>query len=172
MRLWTIQDKWAYLRLQDKGVLCGDWRRLDSMGFKPAYKWLCAQMESRGISLKGRSPMWAWTHKPDMRHSMHRYRGKHGVVVLELEVPDHLVLVSNFDAWHDVLNDHFTALTDEEVDRMFDYPRDEVIDSWQRIFDNELCVKHQHHESCQATFPTIEIGYLVKAKEFWPRKNR
>jgi len=169
MRLWTIQDGRAHQRLLDKGVLYGDWRRVEAQCFKPAYKWLCAQMEQRGIALNGRPPIWSWTHKPDMRWAMHRHRGEHGVVVLELEIPDGLVLVSNFDAWHCVLNDHFMALTDDEVEQMFDYPRAEVVESWRRVFDNDLCVKYEHHKSCQATFPAIELDYIVKSKEFGPR---
>lgn len=170
MRLWTIQDRPAHQKLLDKGVLYGDWRRIDDRRFKPAYKWLCGQMESRNIRLKGRPPMWAWTHKPDMRWAMHAYRGDYGIAVLELEIPDSLVLVSNFDAWHSVLNDHFMALTDEEIDRMFDYPRDETVESWQRIFDTKLCVKNDwHHPDCQATFPTIEVDYIIKTREFGPR---
>lgn len=166
MRLWTIQDGRAHQRLLDKGVLYGDWRRVEAQCFKPAYKWLCAQMESRGMALKGRPPMWSWTHKPDMRHAMHRYRGPSGVVVLELEVPDGLVLISNFDAWHCVLNDHYMALTDDEVDKMFDYPQDEVVESWQRIFDSELCEKHEHHKYCQATFPSIRTEYVRRTRHY------
>jgi hypothetical protein len=175
MRLWTIQDKPAYRRLLDKGVLYGDWRRVDDRLFKPAYRWLCWQMELRGISLKKRCPMWAWTHKPDMRREAHNYRGKHGVVRLELEVPDDLVLLSNFDAWHFVLNDCFCILTDEEFEKCYSdpgYSREEVTESWERIFDLKLCESRRYFDDwTQATFPTIELDYVKKACEFAPRNR-
>jgi hypothetical protein len=170
MRLWTLQEKDAHQRLLDRGVLYGDWRRLDDRSFKPAYKWLCTQMEGRGIPLKGRPPMWAWAHKPDMRMAAHLYRGQHGMIRLELEVPDGLVLLSNYEAWHCVLNDHFLVTCGEEVEGMFDHPRDEVEESWKKIFDHELITGLPGYgDWTQATFPTIELDYVIKTWKFGPR---
>ena len=170
MRLWTIQDQPAHQKLLTRGTLYGDWRRLDDRGFKPGYKWLCAQMEGRGISLKGRPPMWAWSHKPDMRTAGHSYRGDHGVALLELEVPDALVLLSHFGAWHCVLNNHFLVTSDEELEGMFDHPQEEVEASWQKIFDHEVMTASPGYDDCyQATFPTIELNYIIKIREFGPR---
>jgi len=170
MRLWTIQDQPAYARLTTKGELYGDWRRVDSQCFKPAYKWLCTQMETRGIALKGRPPVWAWNHKPDMRISAHQYRGPHGVVLLELEVPNDLVLLSNYDAWHCVLNDHFLTTSIDDVAGMFDHPRHEVEASWLRIFDLEyMGAIPGYSDWAQATFPIIRGDYVISAKQFAAR---
>ena len=169
MRLWTIQDQPGYERLLERETLYGDWRRVDR-DFKKPYQWLCWQMEEREISLKGRCPMWAWSHKPDMRLTAHSWRGAHGVVRLELEVPDELVLLSNFEAWHCVLNDHYLVTNDEELEKMFDYPRDEVVASWQKIFDLKHCSGVPGYcDWAQATFPTIELDYIISVRDYAPR---
>lgn len=170
MRLWTIQDRPAHQRLLNRGVLYGDWRRVDAQCFKPAYKWLCDQMEKRGIRLRGRPPMWAWPHKPDMRTSAHNYRGKNGVVLLELEVPDELVLLSHFNAWHCVLNDHYLVTRDDELEGMFDHPRHAVEASWQLVFDRgAMAAIPGYDDLYQATFPTIKVEQIVSARQFAAR---
>lgn len=169
MRLWSIQTKEAHQRLLKTGSLCGDWRRAER-DFKAAYKWLCQQMEQRGIKLRGRPPFWSWTHKPDMRLSCHSWRGKTGVVRLEIEVPDELVLVSNFEAWHCVLNDHFLVTRDEELAGMFDHPREEIEASWQKIFQLEhISALPGYSDHAQATFPTIELDYVVRSDAYAAR---
>lgn len=169
MRLWTIQDCPAHQKLLEKGTLSGDWRRVEKF-FKKPYQWLCWQMELREIRLKTKCPIWAWTHKPDMRTAGHSYRGDYGVVLLEIEVPDALVLLSHFGAWHSVLNDHYLVTCDAELERMFDHSQEEVEESWQKIFDCEIMAAIPGYDDWfQATFPTIEVDYIVKTREFGPR---
>lgn len=166
MRLWTIQTKEAHQRLLETGRLYGDWRRAER-DFKSAYKWLCAQMEQRGIRLKGRPPIWAWTHKPDMRIAAHSWRGKNGVVRLEIEVPDDQVLVSNFEAWHCVLNDHYLVTHDSELAGMFDHPQHEVEASWQKIFQLEhINALPGYTDLAQATFPEILLDHVVRSDAY------
>lgn len=168
MRLWSIQKRGAHQRLLDKGSLYGDWRRVDSF-FKPSYYWLCDQMKQRGIELNRRPPMWGWTHKPDLRLAAHLERGEKGVR-LELEVPDELVLLSHFGAWHCVLNDHLLVTSDDELEGMFDHPREEVVASWQKIFDQEAIAAIPGYDDVyQATFPTIELDYVVRSTSFVAR---
>jgi hypothetical protein len=167
MRMWTVQEMGAYQTLLQKGSLHGDWRRVERW-WKPAYKWLCQQMDLRGIELRGRCPMWAWTRKPDFRSF---YRGAAGVVRLELEVPDELVLVSHFGAWHWALNDCYFVTNDEELDKAYAHPcgftREEVEKSWEKIFDLDYCFEqHSGDAFCQATFPIIELDYVRKTWEF------
>lgn len=167
MKLWSIQTEGAYKKLTDKGELWGDWRRTWDE-FRRPYKWLCRQMEERGIALKQRPPMWAWPKKPDLRRNHHLEKGKRGYR-LELEVPDELVLVSNFEAWHCVLNDHLLVLSDDDLDLMFDRPRNVMEASWQGIFDKEVCYKGGYNMREQATFPTIKQEYVLRARPFVAR---
>lgn len=65
-------------------------------------------------------PVWAWYQwegvrkRPDMR--THRYGGKKGtpVVLLTIDVPNNMVLLSNFDMWHVVLNNGYLPLYDKD----------------------------------------------------------
>ena len=165
MRLWSIQTKGAHQKLIGTGRLYGDWRRADR-DFKRSYKWLCIQMEQRGIPLKGRPPMWAWATKPDLRGAYHFARGVEGVR-LELEVPDKLVLASNFEAWHCVLNDIYLVTSDDELEGMFDRPRCEIEASWQKIFQLEHVSGLPGYTDCvQVTFPAIELDYVIGATHF------
>lgn len=169
--LWTIQSAAAYERLQDKGTLTGDWRRVDK-AFKAPYKWLCEAMEYRSIRLNGRPPIWAWKDKPDLRKSGWGKGEK--LVRIELELPQSNTLASNFDAWHCVLNDHYLTSNDDESDKEFPegggesgYTRDEIKRSWQRVFDLEFCTSQAEYDGhTQVTFPAIELSHVKRVKAF------
>ena len=168
VKVWSIQTEGAFERLREKGRLYGDWRRV-WRHFKQPYRWICSQMESRGIELNGKPPMWAWERRPDLRRSGHLEKGEKGFL-LELDVPGNLVLHSHFGAWHCVLNDHYMPVSDDELEGMFDHPRHEVEASWERIFDREVMARIPGHDDVyQATFPTIELDYVQSTKEFTSR---
>lgn len=163
MRLWTIQTSEAYSILRRKGRLRGRWS-LVWPEFKTAYRWLIEQMADRGIKLRGRPPIWAWVRKPDLRCAAHMERGRQGVRI-ELEVPDELVLCSDFEFWHSVLNNHHASINDDELDSWHTFSEQEVRKSWERIFDLRLFPKGVS----QATFPSIEADYVVSVRHFTAR---
>jgi len=172
MRLWSIQTENAVRRIKEKGELRGDWRRVDHW-FKEAYQWLCVEMEKADIGLKGRPPVWAWTRRPDLRYSAHGQKGE-TLYLLELDVPDDEILVSNFGAWHCVLNPCFVTMNDAEFHKMWDddspYSDQEIEESWQRIFDLELVAGPDNYgDDCQATFPVIDQSYIRKMRRFIAR---
>ena len=111
------------------------------------------QMQLRILGYSGRYPWWGWARpKPDLRRTGHLPQGTRGVR-LELELADDQVLLSDFDAWHVVLNRGYLALNEAEFDdfyRRFDesvpdphaWPLPEpwhtlIVSSWERIFDLE-----------------------------------
>lgn len=117
MRLWTVQPEELYEKLKTKKVLhCNPAQSelVTECGFGPAYDWISEQIKVRvGPPPKGIiCPFWAWhtidrQHKrPDLRRTEFRaYKGNQ--VCLEMEIPDSMVLLSNEDAWHIVLNDTY-----------------------------------------------------------------
>jgi hypothetical protein len=123
MRLWTLQDPPVWEALQRDKVLLVDSNHLEvDHHFKVhAYPWLAKQMQQRIPGCKGNFPWWAWYRpKPDMRDSRWRFNYDGTPIYrIELEVPDHLVLLSDFDGWHAVLNHCYLALSEEE-DNEFD----------------------------------------------------
>jgi hypothetical protein len=93
-------------------------------------------------------------------------RGEKGYRI-ELDVPDELVLLSHFGAWHCVLNDHYLVTSDDELAGMFDHPRHEVEASWLKIFDQSaIAAVPGYDDVYQATFPTIELDYVVGSTAF------
>ena len=116
MILWTIQPLSLYDKLLERGVLHCDPKNegflgLDMKEFRAAYDWLAGQMKSRvGLPPEGvKYPFWAWalidgmSKKPDLsRTEFNNYIGEN--VVLELEISDVDVLLSDEENWHYVLD--------------------------------------------------------------------
>lgn len=129
---WTVQPIERFKELQDKGLITG---LKEGAMFPKAYEWLVDQMDKRIEGNDGRYPIWLWTEFPKEFRSYYP-KG----VVLKVEIPDEKVLLSNFDAWHNVINNTYFCLTDEEWDATEE--SDDVIvngvskeDSWLRIFN-------------------------------------
>ncbi len=135
MRLWTIQHPAALERARRNGALRGDGRRL-CLGpqFRRPYRWLIGEMLKRVPGYTGRYPVWAWPKKQDLRGVGYVPRGEKAVMI-ECEVPGERVLLSDFGAWHMVLNGSYLALTeaeDDEWDRAWGKQLREY-DYWERV---------------------------------------
>ena len=118
MRLWTIQSKNVYEIIQSEGVYrCNpdlsplihyDIDSVDTM-FSDAYAWMVQQMKVRiGNPPEGATyPIWAWhtweaQHKrPDMRK--YDFLQSEDSVLLEIEIPESQVLLSDEVAWQSVV---------------------------------------------------------------------
>ncbi len=152
MRVWTIQPAVLCERLKSKGVLLAHGRYADRLYTEP-YRWMIGQMGDRLPSSKGRFPWWAWYRwregKPDLRSGGHLPKGQKGVR-LGLELDPGEVLLSDFAAWHDVLDNSFLSNTEAEyrqfhkateklglkVNEPCPEPfRSQIRASWERIFD-------------------------------------
>lgn len=128
---------------------------MDNKEFRAAYEWLAVQMKSRVASSPkdAQYPFWAWalidgvSKKPDLRRTeFNNYVGEN--VVLEIEIPDIDVLLSDEENWHYVLNDWYLHdVSDnegkwEKTDMWFDGLPPDTKDSvkqksWERIFDKD-----------------------------------
>ena len=109
-------------------------------------------MRVRLPAYSGACPVWFWfSPKPDLRHSRHLARGERALRI-ELELPRELVLLSDFETWHCVLNRWHLSLpwaesrAWERKVRGFDQFRSELPEpleselraTWNRIFDLNL----------------------------------
>jgi hypothetical protein len=178
MRLHTFQPLFVYERLlaghawtanpfaglAPEGVLA-----LVEQDYQRAYQWLGAQMLARGIepqSPQTQWPIWAWSQwnglghiDPDLDDPAARsFALEQTQAVLCLDIDPSRVLLSDYDAWHGVLNEWFIA-PEADVDefdsrckasdpewRFGSSPRDpdllrEMQESWQTVFDPALCSK-------------------------------
>ncbi|RJS80476.1 DUF3841 domain-containing protein [Methanophagales archaeon] len=184
MRLWTIQTKETWAHAEESGVLeCNELyidanKAIDSW-FRPAYDWMVGQLEQRVKTYpRNKYPIWAWYHpKPDLRRSGHLPRGTSGVRV-EFLVSSDRVLLSDFEAWHAVLNCWYLSLSEEESDNWDtrceragikigwdNWPppapfKEEIMRSWERIFDLELLKTHSEWMGGGAIQACIEKIYM------------
>ena len=145
MVLWTIQHQAAWEMLQNTGVLHADENHiLWKEDFQPAYNWMSAQMEEAigPAPPNVKYPVWPWyecegvRRRPDMR-SFGRYWAEKGtpIVLLTVDVPSHLIVLSDFDQWHIILGNGYLALSEEEKNSVL--PKEK---SWERIA--EFNAKH------------------------------
>jgi hypothetical protein len=178
LKLWTIQPVEIYESILKKGYYTCDGRKIDKY-FRISYKWLCEQMKKKiGKPPKNvQYPVWAWhtrnfkRKKPDLRSSEYGYKGTK-MVCLEIEVPDNEVLLSDFDAWHFVLNncyynvdcwDEETFDKDEEwLNSLTEQEKEkEIKKSWQGIFNIE-----QKETDWFARGKWIQANFWVLKKEY------
>ncbi|MGF7050173.1 hypothetical protein J2T13_004698 [Paenibacillus sp. DS2015] len=137
------------------------------------YHWMIKQMKKHLSHYPDEYPIWLWTEKPDLRRSGHFYGGTHAVS-LEVEILSLQVLLSDFDAWHSVLNDSFLALDEVEWDTFY---RNELSmskeESWERIFDLGLLKGspwwNDSEQHLQGVSGKIEISHVRKVREFIAR---
>jgi hypothetical protein len=186
IKVWTIQSLEAWQELQQTGVLYGN-QKFINLDFINSYNWILQQMQKRLNNFSGNYPIWVWIKpKPDLRHTGYVTKGRKAVR-LELLISEDRILKSDYDAWHCVLNEWYLSLTDKESD-MFDYElerreikyplflkklpddlKQQVIDSWERIFDLDLikntewCSTKQY---IQGVVDGIYLNDVVSIKEF------
>ncbi len=151
VRVWSIQDAGCWDLFQKQGVLRADARRIPR-SFRPAYRWLIAQMRQRVPGYSGGAPVWFWySPKPDLRKPGHLPSGVSGVRI-ELELPRERVLLLDFESWHCVLNhwhlsrssresrewDRKTAAFNPFLGSLPPSLEAELQSTWERVFDLDL----------------------------------
>lgn len=185
MRLWTIQPEEVYQMIMLKGYYRCDGRKIDKF-FRQSYKWLSSEMKEK-IGKPPQNtvfPVWAWhtrdfkRKKPDLRSSEYGRTGEK-LVCIEIEIPDDEVLLTDFDAWHFVLNNWYlnTECWDEEtwdkdeewLQNLSKEERDiEIKKSWQGIYDltpkdtSWMC----RGKWIQATFWQLKKEQIIKVQHF------
>jgi hypothetical protein len=112
--LWSIQHAAAWEKAKSRGSLKADGRRIWPE-HRPAYKWMAEQMRDRLPGYDAPYPIWAWTERPDLRRRIYLPPGTPGVRLGFTACADE-ILISDFSAWHSVLNSTFCSLTEAEDD--------------------------------------------------------
>lgn len=184
MRLWTIQYPEAYKDLCEKGYLRVPDDRVDEL-WKKSYDWLVGEMIKKiGKPPSGvHYPLWAWhtldgkRNKPDLRMGGYAKRGERQVLI-EFEIPDDKVVLTDFCLWHFVLNDFWIidAVDDnewEEKHKWFENHSQEEqkilkVKSWQKVFDTHKAESKftQTGYDIQATFWELKREWVISTREF------
>ena len=130
MKFYTIQTLEFWNNNKNNKYLSNDYSFILE-DFDIPYKWMYSQMTNRIYEFDD-SMIWVWTKRPDLRCSGYLEKGKKGVL-LEIEISEDNVLLSEFDLWHLPLMDITVEIyEDEQIEKKV---------SWERIFDLELCSK-------------------------------
>lgn len=189
MRLWTIQPISVLNILNETGEFFAKEEFLDDY-FKKSYKWLSEKMIEKIGCPKNKNirfPIWAWHtrnfqhKKPDLRENLYGEKDE-WYVCMEIEIPDNEVVLSDFDAWHFVLNNWYlnTDCYDEETfDKDYEWLNSlshkektkAIKDSWNGIFridpyESDWCCRGKY---IQATFWCLK---KEQVKKIWFRKER
>ena len=150
MLLWSIQHQCTYEKMEQTGVLRADKNFIATDWFEDSYLWMAEQMKKRiGEPPEGVIfPVWAWYQWEGMRKRLDmrvhgRNWGEKGtpIVLLTIEVPDNLVLLSDD-------GDIIFPIDDSAV-----YSEEEKQKSWENIFDISCSFEGEVHPhlSTQAT---------------------
>ncbi|QHT70041.1 DUF3841 domain-containing protein [Rhodocytophaga rosea] len=160
---WTIQYKEAWEQAKHKGILTGNaaWA---IEGYEKAYQWMIGQMVKR-LACEWCFPVWVWTERPDLRRRWDSEKGK-VFILLQAEIEEKRVLLSDYHAWHSVLNNSpLEVYEGEKID---------LQESWERIFDMELLRNtpyltwpgEQYSIELQGVTPFIPVENLQEIKTF------
>ena len=130
VRVYTLQHAAAWEAATARGYLTGEPLYAEPY-FMRSYGWMRFQMSERLTAFSGDFPIWAWLKRPNMRQW---HFDKEPGVMIVADVPLARLLLSDYDAWHAVLNNWWVSISEEEDDR---FEKDGVIPSetWPRIFD-------------------------------------
>ena len=181
MTIYTIHPIELYNKLTLEKRLVNDGKYFDDFTcdvFLPHYEWMANQMLLRGIkkSEDTKYPFWGWYKysskkaKPDLRNAGLHKRGTE-CVCLQLELPDEKILLSNFDTWHNILNNHPIFPEDEDFDNQYQkyesLPSKEQeffkLQTWEKVFTDFA------DSPIQATFWELCIDDAVNVKYFKAR---
>lgn len=177
MRLWTIQSNKAYEKLLKTGSLTCSREYITEESFIPAYDWLRRQMEKKigPPPFPDAYPIWTWhtwegrSGKPDMRRFRTERLSPGGCWRLTLNVPDDLVLLSDFDLWHFPLNGWYLSFSEADADKHTAASQAEKERSWQLIFRLDLPADDwvvSAEKSIQGTLWTITKDMVIRSEHF------
>lgn len=187
MKVWTLQPIEIWDLLQKEKIIYGKEKYVDEY-FLSSYKWMMQQMENKLPDYTGNPPIWVWVQpKPDLRSS-HGFEKGQRAVRLELEIPEARILISDYDAWHCVLNGWYLNFTDEE-EKEFDKERNDIrlfeempeqlktkiVNSWDRIFEIDKLKNTEwtaDKQYLQGVIDGLYLSDVKKVKEFVSRGCR
>lgn len=167
---WTIQSFEKWIEIEKEGHLTANPKFIWSE-FIEAYHWLMKKMNEKIPNYQGQYPVWLWTNRPDLRKSGHLNPGEQGVL-LKVEIEENRVLLSDFQAWHFVLNNWYFNLEEVEVNDSH-VSQDAIEKSWEMIFYVDDLIEHPNwgKEICtlQGVTNHVNSSEITLVKKFTAR---
>ncbi len=198
IKLWTIQNQQKLDELEEKGYLISTTNH-NSPEWEEEYKWMAKQMiiNIGEPKKEEKYPIWSWYQhhdsnhrRPDLRRIAHLSRGTKGIRIEFLKDKKD-VLLSDFELWHFPLcykgyigknekdSDRFEHLLKKqnlELELFEKLPialKEEIEQSWQRVFDLNFNDKYQtsafEENMIQACCWRINKEEIIKIDKFIAR---
>lgn len=164
MRLWTVQSKEFVEKLKLDGKINCDIDLIPDPSYEPTYSWMGKQMKKRCILPNNKNtdyPIWAWyifkgeNKRPDLR-SMEFSSCRYPAVLLEIEIPDNEILLSDEEWWNYVMTGIMSGWPDE---------------GWERVFDLINSSDEDTPRFVQACFWELRLDQVISEKVFGKRKR-
>lgn len=194
MKVWTIQPKEIYEYTMDNGYFVVDISKSDFYScLKNGYDWMVEKMNEKIPNPNHiKFPIWAWYRwdgkekRPDLRYNLFSYTGDNkDYSLIELEIPDSEILLSDYDNWHCVLNNIYLdeSNSEKEFDEIQEWlfsidpiKRNKLIkDSWNKIFNVQIRKDPTNWRNnglyVQSTFWILKKEYIKSVKFFKGRKR-
>ncbi len=165
MRVYTIQPVAFYDELMRNGIVYCDRESWIAKEYRVQYEWMAQQMRQRigePPLPQIQYPIWVWYQYISKKRpvptmsSKDILPGETQAVMMELEVPENEVLLSNFSLWHLPMNYAGICLKREkrqyenelqkyedllrEYRPLNEYPNEvqQILKTWERVFDLDL----------------------------------
>lgn len=167
MKLFTVQSLLHWRTAKIQGLLSGGPHVYHvEPERRRAYTWMREQMRLRLPWVSGDYPVWAWTEEKHKSFQPDSRWGELGSQMVEVgfEVPDNRVLLSDFSAWHLVLNDQ--AILDDDGLYSLGISEEVKTASWERIFNLPSMVPDWSDGTVQACVDRVFQSEVVYENEF------
>ncbi|MDT3496160.1 DUF3841 domain-containing protein [Bacillus toyonensis] len=144
MIVYTVQREAAWKAWKEQGYITGDDKWVDP-SFKIPYHWMGCRMKKKISSYQGEQPIWVW-HTDSYPNRNDKCWGKTGerFVILTLEVPDCVILWSDFQVWCGLLNESISYQNriDEQTAEAFEVWEKEMEKEYSIMFDFNALQDH------------------------------
>lgn len=199
MRIWTRQKLKFWEQLKCEGVAYCTEESWWYEKYRFAYDWLVGQMNIRLFPApipEIKLPLWGWVQYNNYKSRKPKFtpekdeRGFYPQVLIEVEIPNEMLLQSNFYLWecHCMNGWHIGDKKLEKEIQIFEdsnnktcgfleYPdelKQRIMKSWECIFDLDYrsriyCDRPRRNKSIQATFWLLRKEWVKNVSFFVPK---
>lgn len=160
VKIWTFQNRVQWRALQHSGSMAGDWTYVP-IEDHVSYRYMCKKMQEHELRCGDRPPIWGWhscgghQQPPDAdiaRQLLSDHQLADGqVVLLSLECPAAAVLVSDYNAWCELV--YFSA----GLERCAGLDAFSPVERFEVCGDEDLLL--------QATLPMVRREWVVQVRK-------
>lgn len=191
MKIWTIQSLAAWEHLTTNGVLQAKAHH-QSDQWLDAYSWMRDELAKyHAPTSMSQVPLWGWyqwrsseNRRPDLRSLRHHWGPAGDHAMIECEVPEDQVLISDYDAWHVPLNDWYVSENEQDEENFKaelaahgwstgepipDRLKERQRQSWKNVFVSNPNHPAHNTSSLQTCFWEISLEQVVSSRMFTSR---